>query len=639
MRSKRGAGNVFWIIMEIVIAIAILLILIYMVTRNSGNFLKGLNSCEAKGGECLSSCGSLEAMPAGDAGCEKEFKNQNMVCCKKAETQQQTGVGANSELIKVLINNEKTSLTYGERRDMDIGTVYKIDTVLDSKKLESLTGTQNMVCSLFLKDTDTSQEYVMERTEKPLSSDEQKKPIPLDDAKESYNQGDSFIVGCNAKDKLWLRYIKPEDLQAGRIYALKIIVYDKDVADNMIKSGSITNDAYSDDFKSLILDETHWAAEFTAYLRVKPIIEIKDISGTWVVFDDITVTANAPYKLSNVSIAIVPGNKTLEELQPKGENVDLDQKSLYQQIYDACISETNGPVYWYRLNKITAIKAGEQGINLGLFTAGRQAYQSAMYESQLQPIEMINGQAKVHIDASSISENFQIGDMKEEKEGPLKEQYLCVKAKVYGPDGKVKIIHSASSQPLRLDVAPPLIDETDTYIQVKYPEYKLLQDSITKLIEQNRITPNQQVTPYYFEQYPKIVIKKCIDKSGCKNYNYYFAPTNIRININTNDLATGIVGTILGYGLNYLYQQIVASNPLETICPLANSGQYRTNSYPEIRFYKDQQGIFCIKAIDAVGNYWLTWKTAYNPYDVIEDVVANATGTTGTTGITPVIGS
>nr|MCK4930074.1 hypothetical protein [Nanoarchaeota archaeon] len=61
--------------------------------------------------------------------------------------------------------------------------------------------------------------------------------------------------------------------------------------------------------------------------------------------------------------------------------------------------------------------------------------------------------------------------------------------------------------------------------------------------------------------------------------------------------------------------------PLKTICPLANSGQYRYNTHPEIRSRRGEQGVFCIRVKDAVGNYWLTWKVVYNPYDVIEDVV------------------
>ncbi|MBN2052286.1 hypothetical protein JW756_02175 [Candidatus Woesearchaeota archaeon] len=649
MKNKRG--NVFWIIMEIAVAIAILIILIFIIRGGFKNFITGLNSCEAKGGECLSSCGDREAIPAGDAGCEKEYRDKGYVCCKKTDTGAQTGAGANSEAIKVSLNGEKTALTYGERRDIYIGNITKIDTVLIYSKLKSLQNvdTTKLVCSLFLKDMDTVEEFAMYRSKEDLmkESDDLIKglDLTLKDITETYGTGSdytAFIVPCSeaTNDKIWYRFFKAEELQAGSTYALRIIIYNKAVSDAVTKGGYTDDNGYTDEFKALILDETNWIAEFTSYLRIKPIIEIKDISGTWVAFDDITVTANPPYTLSNVSVAIVPGDGNLPADEPNSE-----PKSLFQKIYDACVQLNNDhkEKYFSRLNKIKSIKAGTQGVNLGFTALGREAYQEAFYDSDPLSIEIINGQAKIHIDASSIAKDFNIQEMKVEKElqkgESLKEQYLCVKAQVMS-GGKMKEVISTSTQPLRLDVAPPKIEETDEYIKVVYPDYQTLKDSITKLIEQNRILPNQQVTPYYFEQYPKIKIVKCIDKSGCKYYNYYFAPTNIRININTNDLETGIVSTILGYGLNYLYQQIVASNPLDTICPLANSGQYRQNTFPEIRFYKDQQGIFCIKAIDATGNYWLTWKTAYNPYDVIGDVAAGVTSGAGSgTTITPTMGS
>jgi len=620
IKSKKGDG-VFWKIAEIAIAIAVIIILFLVLRGQFTNFIKGLNSCEAKGGECFSSCGDLEPIPAGDAGCEKEFKNKDLVCCKverKGEVEMR-GYGANSQLIKVVVNKEKTPLYYGERRDFDIDKLYSIQTVLDYEKLKKLADTPDLRCSIFLKDVDTNEEYVLLRSKNKPSDTTSEFLFPIS---ETYNQDDSFIISCGGgADSVWPRYFKPKELQAGRTYELRVVVYDKDVS-NYFKPGTRMTQ-YSDDIKNAILDEENWLAEFTAYLRVKPIIEITGISGIWVASDDITVKSLEPYKLSKVEVGIIQVDKPQES----------DKISLYQKIYDTCSAPTTK--YTDSLHKITAVKVGDEGINI-IFPFARNAYQTASYESQAQPITVTETHAEIHLDASTIIEDFSEfkDDMLKETGADLKEYYLCVKALVSLKDEAPRTIYATSQQPLKLDVAPPNFHNTDDYIQVVYPDPKVLEDNLQRLIQEGRALPGQRITPIYFDEYPYIQIKKCIDKSGCKNYDYYFAPTNIRININTNTLGSGAVAAIIGYGLNYLYNYIVTRNPLKTLCPLANSGQYRRNSHPEIRFMKQQQGVFCIRVSDAVGNYWLTWKTVYNPYDVLENVAENVTGE-----ITPVVGS
>lgn len=620
MRNKRG--QVFWKVAEIAIAIIVIVILYFVLKGQFGNFIKGVNSCEAKGGDCFSSCGNLEPIPAGDAGCEKEFKNENLVCCRVDKTgeEERRGYGAHSEKIKVLLDKEKTSLFYGERRDLDIGKVHKIEAVLDYDELEKLANNSKTTCSIFLKDVDTNYEYVMFRSEKTPDKNVE---IKLYSPTETYNNDDSFVVSCYKDNKLRPRYFKPEELQAGRTYALRIVVYDQEVNDLVDKNIN----SFSDEFKNALLDEENWMSEFTAYLRVKPIIEISGISGIWVASDDILVKANEPYKLSNVEVGIAQVDKPKES----------DKISLYQKIYNACEDYTN---YKGSLHKIATTKVGDEGFKI-IFPFARNAYQTASYEpTQAQPITVTENQAKIYLDASTIIEDFSElkEDMLKESGADLKEYYLCVKSLVSLKEETPRTVYATSQQPLRLDVAPPDFHNFDEYIEVVYPDPKVLENNLQKLIQEGRATPGQRITPYYFDEYPHIEIKKCIDKSGCQNYDYYFAPTNIQININANDLKSSVVATILGYGLNYLYNYLATRNPLKTLCPLANSGQYRRNTHPEIRFRKQQQGVFCIRVSDAVGNYWLTWKTVYNPYDVLEDVVENVTGNNGN-GITPVVGS
>lgn len=653
MVSKR-ASSAFETLGTIVIVCATIFIILWALTGGFKNFTFGLYNCEGKGYQCLASCGNLEAKTAFDRGCHDKYKNQNLVCCEPEQTatgQQARGAGANSNRVQLLVD-KGTALYYGERRDIEIrDTAYKIDPVLDYKQLRE-TGHFNdltyMRCSIFLTDAETQQVYVLKRDSTGSCTGDPNGNYSLIEAKYAFNSGvqgdnsniENFVVTCNgdrvegAYDQLIPRCFKPTDLQAGRTYKVSVIVYDNDTSE-ALKGFQGEFDSPTTDqqvkIKSMIFDPQHWLAEFTSYLRVKPIIEISDISNSWAAYDDITVTANAPYKLSKVYVGIIPGDN---------EAINAEAgTSIYTRINQAC-QDLASANYHSELASIKNTKTGTIGFSLAIFSLGREAYQRAQYEaSQPQIIKIDNGQkATVHIDASTIATTFNIRSMLTEDlaalrsgSSTLKEQYLCVKADVYDANGKTRTIRVASTQPLRIDVAPPYIENTDQYIEIVYPDYSLFQQEYSNLIAQNRISPGQTLTPYYFERYPRVVINHCYDKSGCKNYDYYFAPTYLQINVNTNDLGSGILATVLGAGINYLYNYLATRNPLETLCPIPDSYQYRSNSRPEIRFGRSQsQGVFCLRVADAAGNYWLTWKAVYEPFDVLEEVIAG--GTTGTAG-------
>jgi hypothetical protein len=648
MKSKKGDGT-FWIIGEIAIVVVILVIVFLILNKNFGWFNIGINSCEAKGGQCLSSCGAYDPIPAGDGQCKTEHKDTSMVCCKKPEAEpgkegeDARGEGANVNLINVLLDNQKTSLAWGESRELEIrDTPYKFEAVLDYKKIQALGKfDENPVdhkeprCSFFLKDTNTKEEYVLKRSATAIDSSQ----LTTGDyswmsSKYTFNADDSFVVGCSISDTIQLRYWKPTDSQAGHTYQLRIIVYDKEVSAKSPQKGasldfSSPSDESALEIRNLLFDESNWLVEFTAYFKVKPIVEIRDIGGTWASSDDITVNVvNPNYKLSSVEVAIVPG----DGVNPIKGDASI---SLGQALKNSC--DDASTKYYSMLRRIKSTKVGTPGFNLGLFALGRDVYQSALYEaSDPEPIKIENDvKATVHIDASTISKTFAISSMSVEKpvvnENDVKEQYLCVRAHVASSDGKtVKVITTVNQQPLRLDVAPPLIDNTDSYITVEYPNPESFQQTVTQLIAENRISPTQRLTPYYFNRYPRVVFKKCIDRSGCKEYDYYFAPTNINININTGgDLGAGITAIVLSYAVNQLYQALVTSKPLETLCPLPNDIQYRHNTAAEIRFSRLQQGqgIYCLKIVDAAGNYWMTWKAVYNPYDVFDEITGELLGT------------
>lgn len=637
VKNKKGDGNTFWIVISIVLAVLVLLLLSTGFGRVFFNFLKGIDSCEAKEGQCYyDSCGNLRAIPAGDAGCERKLDDPNAVCCEPLESKTgERGYGANSELIKVTLNSAKTSLSYGTTEDLDIGKTYYINILLNDK-LKQLMGEDGKHCAVWLEDRDLSETYAITKMDKVIKSGFDKTmeaPLLTDEDKFlKVNEDGSLIHVCKpSDDKLILntRVFTPQEQNAGRSYLLRIIVFNSTVSEAIKDEGQKVGEKTD----KAIKERDYWVAEFSTILRPEPIVEIKGISTKWVAEDDITVTANDPYKLSSVMIAIVPGDK--EAIKQK------DDKSLYQNVYDAC-KALGDSKYHALLHKISSTKAGTEGINLIFVDIGKKNYQTEMYQSTTEGINIINEQkeAKVHIDASTIAETFKIDDMLEEKEisakEGLKEQYLCVKTDIVGPDGKVRPLYSASQQPLRIDVAPPLISNTDAYIQVSYPEPRLLADNMQNLLNQGVLQQGQSATSRYFNEYPKLIIKKCIDKSGCKNYDYYFAETTIPVIATTPDIETGIVAEILSLGLNSLYNYLITRNPLKSICPLANSNQYRTNTHPEIRFSQHEQGVFCIRVKDAVGNYWLTWKTAYNPYDILEAVVGEVIEDTN---ITPSVGS
>ncbi|MBW3000345.1 hypothetical protein KY341_00535, partial [Candidatus Woesearchaeota archaeon] len=517
---------------------------------------------------------------AGNGECERKFRDQEMICCRVEGTdiEEARGYGANSHLIRVFFDNERTPLYPYERKDLEIGQQHKLRVDFEEADLKRiLKVNEPKHCTVYMKDTINGDEFF------PSDS-----VIEFKEASTDPNVLKNYPRECK-KDFT----IIASELQAGRTYEFRVIVFDY----NETLKGENLKDLPS---------ESHWLSEFAVLLRVKPILEITDISTLWVNADDINVRCYEPYKLSRVWGGIV------------SEDQIRNAKNLYEGLRTACENPSSG---WHdSIHRITALKAGEEGINI-IFTFGREAYQSMKYESQAQKIEFNEKSANIHLDASSISETFKITDMLVEYENAdqLKENYLCVKAEVVGPDGSKKEVTAYSERPLRLDVAPPMIKNSDDYIEVKYP--KPVKTMLKELEQQGRITPGQYVTPYHFEEYPKAVIKHCYDKSGCVRYDYYFAPTNINININVQDWESGAVATILGFGLNYLYNYLTTRNPLTTLCPLADSGQYRYNPNPEIRFRKDAQGVYCIKTVDAVGNYWLTWKTVYNPYSIIEKAI------------------
>jgi len=598
MRNRKASLSIETMVV-IVLVLFVLLLLILGFYRTFISFLFGINSCEAKGGTCMSGCGDLEAIPAGDAGCEKEHPEKDLVCCRIKE-EAARGIGANTEFITVYFKDEKTPLFYGERKDLEIGEDTKITVELDTEGLKAVNqGKEPKACAVFLKDTNTDDEFWPDNN----------KYFEFSPGSDSNNLPANKAIGTRCGGTFT---IKPSEAQARRTYDFRIIVF------NQSKKSILKDNGESGEGADRLPLPEKWIAEFTVQLRIKPIIEVTGLSTVWTASDEFVVKANKPYKLLNVSIAIVSEDENVAGCNNK--------KSVYENLNCIC-KNIDSKHYYDSIHKITNTKSGNEGFNM-IFKWGHKAYQTKRYESRAEDIEIDYDKdlARVYLDASSISETFKtsetdtrMNDLLLEKQEKTKEYYVCAKAGVLRPAGDKKTFTSFSEYPLRLDVAPPLISNSDDYIELHYPDSK--KTIIEELEKQARISPGDYVTPYYYEIYPRLVIKNCYDKSGCQNYDYFFAPTRISIKMNTADLEQGAIGALLGFGLNYLYNTIATQNPLTTLCPLPDSGRYRHNTQPEIRFRKENQGVYCIKAVDGAGNYWLTWKPVYNPLSVVEKII------------------
>jgi len=645
--------------METVAVMIILLVIIvaFLFIQKKGllNFVTAAESCTAKTAGCFTSCGNRQPEPSGDPGCQKQYPSMQTVCCKldPDEISQsglgQRGEGANKNVIKLIIN--KNSIPYGQEVLLDQDTLYKFDIVLDETARTAIKDS-GRVCSIVIRELDqVAEPKVLPETETTASNG----PLPAVDS--TFNQYNSLVVACSDVDKLVPRYFKPTELDAGRRYELDVIVYDKYVEGNfsanpklkgVVSMPDLSLPGISADRLNLPYDNSHWVANYFITLKVKQIVEIADISTTWVAQDDITVNTVSPWTLESVAVAVVSAKEMA------AEELIKPSASLSENLYNTCTSNDTrlgiATRYATSLYKISRINTGTEGIILGI---GKDNFQTASYSAsaQAQPIPITNKRsAVIHLDAASFIYGYYgaaavsgvigaaapgslIGSDSEtyffRETNNLTDYFLCVKASVSkSAKEKSKIITAFSIQPLRIDIAPPSITNDDSFISVNYPKpFQSLTSGLT-----NQLTGQNQYSNYYFQEYPYIEItNKCFDKSGCKNFDYYFAPTRIPVNVVADNTKDAVVSVLIGEGLNMLYKAIVDSNPLKTVCPLADSGKYRRNTNNQIRFY-DQQGVFCIKVTDGAGNYWLTWKAVYNPYSVVEKVVNSVVSTPADAG-------
>jgi len=333
-------------------------------------------------------------------------------------------------------------------------------------------------------------------------------------------------------------------------------------------------------------------------LKVEPVIKFSGMSTEWTAKDDITITCNG------ISCNKI-GLKLLR--LPEGET------TTYEDLLKTCIAGGND--YHYSLEYISGTTVQTSGIPLNIDIGGfRLPYQQkVLYVTSSSPIAVVNNKATVTIDKATMIRTFGAGATLTDSSPLIGDKtYLCVEARTSGTGGPY---YALSDTPLRVDAFPPIID-ADSGIRVVYPD---------------PITATNLTTPYYYRQYPRIVVEGCYDfgqsggPSGCTNYDYYIKTGNfINLNSATGDWQSGLVGLLLTEGVNSLITYFASKDAANTICPLMTSNGYTRNTNPEIRFMGAGQAIVCIRIGDKVGNTRLIWKPIWSPAEMFNRILVSS---------------
>lgn len=84
MKSKRGQGNTFWIIIAAALAILVLVVLIVIFTGKTSEVKTTLSQCGLKGGVCQPNACSGEQIQIGEKGCtDNGTYQEDYYCCSK----------------------------------------------------------------------------------------------------------------------------------------------------------------------------------------------------------------------------------------------------------------------------------------------------------------------------------------------------------------------------------------------------------------------------------------------------------------------------------------------------------------------------------------------------------------------------
>jgi hypothetical protein len=568
MSSRKKGMDVPTVVVTLVLAIILLLVLLSIINGTIPG-VKKINNCGDRGGRCVTK--------AYGVGCgANSYPQTDLKGCTEAEmcclpTEKQPG-------------QVQTQFTVKEQAAIKNGVIVTLGT--NPTPLADR-------ATVALK---VGQEYTFTVTVNSKLPTDKLGPDPLQclvyitdsrDKNQVYARDSSgnlattnslSFLECTPGTTFPVRYT-PDPLDAFKSLILNVYLF----------NGSATSRDYS--------NRVLWLNEKYISLRVEPVIKFSGMSTEWTAKDDITITCNG------ISCNKI-GLKLLR--LPEGET------TTYEALLKTCIAGGND--YHYSLDYISGTTVQTSGIPLNIDIGGfRLPYQQkVLYVTSTSPIAVVNNKATVTIDKATMIRTFGAGATLTDSSPLLGDKtYLCVEATTTST-GKY---YALSDTPLRVDAFPPVID-ADAGIRVVYPD---------------PITATNLTTPYYYRQYPRIVVEGCYDfgqsggPSGCTNYDYYIKTGNfINLNSNTGDWQTGLVGLLLTEGVNSLITYFASKDAANTICPLMTSNGYTRNTNPEIRFMGAGQAIVCIRIGDKVGNTRLVWKPIWSPAEMFNRILVSS---------------
>jgi hypothetical protein len=593
MNTRKKGMDVPSIIVIFVIAIVVLLFTLAMIRKAYPGFLSSA-TCGGRGGICIEKtqgCAIGSHQEIGLSGC-----TATQICCKSDQPTSTQSL-ANQLTAKeqdalkngviVTLGNNPTPLANRANIPLKVSQPYEFKITVNDG-LSSAAAKIGDLCAVYVTDSnDKSRKYTLNGVD------------GLQEVTTGVSSDEIFDCSPGKIINPAITYI-PSSLDAYKSLTLYVILLDKDTSDAYSgRMGPPEEGQTISDFDSMYRNPQNWASWKAFNLDVEPVIKITGLNTAWTAKDDITITCDG-ISCTKIELGLIKLTGSLTDSE------------TYDHALGRCLGgETDSGGFKSALLYVSGTTVQSSGIPLNIDLGGfRIPYQQRLlYVTDSKPITVVNNKATVTIDKATMIKTFA-----ESNSALLTEDktYLCVKATQTSAQGAAgQSYYALSETPLKVDALPPVVD-VDSGIQVVFPD---------------PITSMNATTPYYYRQYPRIVVSGCYDwgQSGCTNYDYYIKTGNfINLNSNTADWQSGLVGLILTEGVNSLITYFASKDAANTICPLMTSNGYMRNTNPEIRFMGAGQAIVCIRIGDKVGNTRLVWKPIWSPTEMLNRIIVNS---------------